>query len=461
MTLKNYLTSLRGKSVAVVGAGLSNRPLIPLLTQAGADVTIYDQSSKSALGDFYRKCTEDGVKFHLGEDYLDGLAGDIIFRTPGVLPTEPALVRAAANGAVLTSEMELFLSLCPCRVLAVTGSAGKTTTSSILATLMKNAGYKVWLGGNIGHPLLAETDEIAPDDVAVLELSSFQLHSMTCAPDVAVITNLSPNHLDKHGTMEDYISAKKQIFLHQTPKERLVLNRDDALTAACAQEARCPVRWFSRRETPEDGVFLREDGMICLYKDGEAVPVVSASVLKIPGLHNVDNMMAAFAAAWDMVPVDVMEQTARTFSGVPHRLEVVGVRHGATFINDSIATSPDRTIAGLACFREKVILIAGGKDKGLPFDDLGEAICTHVKSLYLTGWTAEKIKTAVENAPSYVPGCPEIHVIGDFAQTVQAAAEEADCGDTVLLSPACTSFDCFKNFEERGDAFRRIISEME
>ncbi|MCC8357610.1 MAG: UDP-N-acetylmuramoyl-L-alanine--D-glutamate ligase [Oscillospiraceae bacterium] len=447
--------------MAVVGAGLSNRPLIPLLTQAGADVTVYDQYSPEALGDFYIKCTEEGIKFHLGEDYLDDLAGDIIFRTPGVLPTEPALVRAVAEGAVLTSEMELFLSLCPCRVLAVTGSAGKTTTSSILAALLKNAGYKVWLGGNIGHPLLAETDGITPDDVAVLELSSFQLHSMTCAPDVAVITNLSPNHLDKHGTMEDYISAKKQIFRHQTSKGKLILNRDDTLTAAFAREALCPVRWFSRRETPESGVFLREDGMICLQKDGETVPIVSAAALKIPGNHNIDNMMAAFAAACDMVPLEVMGQTARTFSGVPHRLETVGIYHGVTFINDSIATSPDRTMAGLDCFQEKVILIAGGKDKGLPFGELGEAVCAHVKSLYLTGWTAEKIKTAVENAPSYAPGSPEIHVIEDFSETVRAAAQEASPGDTVLLSPACTSFDHFKNFEERGNAFRQIIMEME
>ncbi|MCD7844445.1 MAG: UDP-N-acetylmuramoyl-L-alanine--D-glutamate ligase [Oscillospiraceae bacterium] len=447
--------------MAVVGAGLSNRPLVPLLAQAGASVTVYDQSGPEALGDFYTSAAAAGVAFHLGPDYLDGLTGEVIFRTPGLLPTEPALVRAAASGAVLTSEMELFLSLCPCPVLAVTGSAGKTTTSSILAALLRNAGRTVWLGGNIGRPLLSDTDQIAPTDAVVAELSSFQLHSMTCAPDVAVITNLTPNHLDKHGTMEDYLSAKKQIFRHQGPEGRLILNRDDPLTAACAGEASCPVRWFGLRDGPGEGAFLRADGVICLRRGGDVIPVVPAGEMQIPGQHNIYNMMAAFAAAWDFVPPEVMARTARSFTGVPHRLETVAVRRGVTFINDSIATSPDRTMAGLDCFEDKVILIAGGKDKGLPFDELGQAICAHVKALYLTGWTAGKIKEAVEQAPNYRPGCPDIHIIEDFGDAVRGAAEAAKPGDRVLLSPACTSFDRFKNFEERGDAFRRIIQEME
>lgn len=461
MTLQEYLSGLAGKRVAVVGAGLSNRPLIGLLSEARADVTVCDRSSQDALGAFYDTYSARGVKFCLGENYTDGVAGDIIFRTPSFLPFQPALARAAAAGAQITSEMEVFFRLCPCPVIAVTGSDGKTTTTTIIAKLLEASGKKVWLGGNIGHPLLAEVDAIQADDRAVLELSSFQLHSMTCSPDVAVITNLAPNHLDIHRDYQDYIDAKKQIFLHQRPDGRLVLNRDNAVTAACAREAKCPVVWFSRREKVDRGVYLRADGVICAVEDGAETPILPAGEIRVPGMHNVENMMAAFAAVWGMVRPEVMARTARTFTGVAHRLETVRVHRGVTYINDSIASSPDRTMAGLACFDKKLILIAGGKDKGIPFDSLGPAVCRHVKRLYLTGMTAEKIRAAVEAAPEYKPGAPEIFVIEDFTETVKAAAASAEPGDTVLMSPASTSFDRFKNFEERGELFRRIIEEME
>ncbi|MCD7769705.1 MAG: UDP-N-acetylmuramoyl-L-alanine--D-glutamate ligase [Oscillospiraceae bacterium] len=461
MSLKEYLASLRGKSVAVIGAGISNRPLIPLLAEAGAEVTVYDQASREQLGDFYDTWADRGVRFSLGPDNLDTLQGDIIFRTPGVLPTNPAIQRAVAAGSELTSEMELFMTLCPCRIIAVTGSAGKTTTTSILAALFQAAGYKVWLGGNIGRPLLAEVDSIAPEDIAVLELSSFQLHSMVCSPDVAVITNLTPNHLDKHGSLDDYLNAKKQIFRNQSPDARLILNQDDPLSGPCAKEAKCSIRWFSYWERPETGVFFRRDGTIYHTRIWRKTPIVAANKILIPGDHNIYNMMAAFAAAWELVPPDVMAHVAETFPGVPHRLETVAVRNGVTFINDSIATSPDRTIAGLKCFKEKVILIAGGKDKGLPFDELGPVLCQGVKSLYLTGMAAEKLRAAVGDMPGYLPAGPAIHMIDDFDQAVRAAIAEAQPGDRVVLSPACTSFDRFKNFEERGDAFRRIVMETE
>ncbi len=460
MTLKEYLASLRGRRVAVIGAGLSNRPLIGLLADAGVETTVYDKSTPAALGAFYDKYSARGVRFHLGENYLEGLAGDVIFRTPSFLPFRPELDAAARAGAVVTSEMEIFMRLCPCPIMAVTGSDGKTTTTTVIAKLLEAAGRKVWLGGNIGHPLLAEVDQIKPEDAAVLELSSFQLHSMDCAPDVAVITNIAPNHLDIHRDYQDYIDAKKRIFLHQRQNARLVLNRDNAVTAACAAEANSFVWWFSRKEPVSPGVYLRPDGVICASVGGEQTEIMPASDIKVPGMHNVENMMTAFAAVWGMVPPEVMAQVARTFAGVAHRLEKIRVKDGVTFINDSIASSPDRTIAGLACFSEKVILIAGGKDKGVPFDSLGPAVCAHVKKLFLTGLTAEKIKTAVEGTEGYRPGAPEIFMIDDFTDTVLAAAAAAQPGDTVLLSPASTSFDRFKNFEERGDLFRKIVQEM-
>ncbi len=461
MTLKDYLSDLKNKAVTVVGAGISNRPLVRLLADAGVSVTVCDRSDPDALGEFYSECAARGVRFRLGEGYLDGLSGDVIFRTPGMHPGHPALRAAAERGAVITSEMEAFFSLCPCRIFAVTGSDGKTTTTTVIAELLKAAGLTVWLGGNIGRPLLADADRIRPSDAAVLELSSFQLHSMYCAPDVAVITNLSPNHLDVHPSYEDYIDAKKQIFRHQGSGGRLVLNRDNAPAAACAEEAKGAVRWFSRAGAVDDGVFLRADGMICAANGGREREILSAAELLVPGVHNIENMMAAFAAAEGYVPPEVMADTARRFTGVAHRLEKIRVLRGVTYINDSIASSPNRTMAGLACFEDKVILIAGGKDKGISYDALGPAVCRHVKRLYLTGMTAGVIRDAVVNAPEYAPGKPEIYVMDDFDETVKAAAAGAEDGDVVILSPASTSFDRFRNFEERGDAFRRVVEGLE
>ncbi len=461
MSLKQVLQSLREKQVAVIGAGLSNRPLIGLLADAGVETTVYDKSDAESLGPFYSQMRAKQVQFVLGAGYLDRLRGDVIFRTPSFLPSQPVLVRAAAEGAVITSEMEVFCNLCPCPVLAVTGSDGKTTTTTLIAKMLEWSGRKVWLGGNIGRPLLAETDQIAPADVAVLELSSFQLAGIRCAPDVAVITNLAPNHLDIHRDFQDYLEAKKQIFRNQAQNARLVLNRDNPLTAACAEQANSFVWWFSREEMVSPGICLEPDGMISARVANRRTEILPCSEIALPGMHNVENMMAAFAAVWGLADLDAMRQTARTFPGVPHRLETIRTVHGVTYINDSIASSPDRTIAGLACFPQKVILIAGGKEKGVPFDRLGPAVCSHVKKLYLTGPTAEKIREAVEKAPQYRPGSPEITMVEDFSEAVQAAADQAEPGDTVLLSPASTSFDRFKNFEERGNLFRKIVEDLQ
>ncbi len=461
MTLKDYLNTLAGKSVTVVGAGISNRPLITLLADAGISVTVRDRASAEALGDFYMDSVGKGVQFRLGDGYLDDLGGDVIFRTPGMHPGQPALAAAVENGSVVTSEMEVFFSLCPCRVFAITGSDGKTTTTTLTAELLKTAGYRVWLGGNIGKPLLADVDHMKADDAVVVELSSFQLHSMYCSPDVAVITNISPNHLDVHPDYQDYIDAKKQVFKNQNPGARLVLNHDNDVTAACAEEAVGSVSWFSRREEVANGTFLRDDGMICLADGGTAAEVLPASELLIPGVHNIENMMAAFAAVYGFVSVDVMRDVARSFTGVAHRLEKIRVLRGVTYINDSIASSPNRTIAGLACFEQKVILIAGGKDKGISYDAIGPAICRHVKKLYLTGMTAGVIRAAVEKAPEYKRGEPEIFVIDGFDDAIRAASAAAEPGDVVLLSPASTSFDRFKNFEERGNRFRRVVETLE
>lgn len=455
MTRNEYFTGLKGRRVTVIGAGISNRPLIRLLCQAGIVPTVCDRAET-----LHPDLAGLEIKTSLGEGYLDHLDADVIFRTPGLHPDVPPLRAARQAGATVTSEMEVFLRLCPCRVIAVTGSDGKTTTTSLIAQMLRDGGYTVHVGGNIGTPLFAKLPDMQPEDMVVLELSSFQLHSMQCAPDVAVITNLSPNHLDVHPDYADYVNAKKQIFRHQSSDALLVLNADNADTAACASEANCPVRHFSRKSEPENGVYLAADGNIVCRKNGQARILMPAADIRLPGVHNLENTMAAIAAVSDFVSDEILCRTARSFAGVAHRLETVRVLRGVRYINDSIASSPSRTEAGLCCFAEKVILIAGGKDKGVSFDPLGPVICEHVKSLYLTGPTAGKIKTAVETAANDRTTAPAIHCMDDFTEAVQAAAREATDGDVVLLSPASTSFDRFKNFEERGNTFRKIVEEL-
>ncbi len=462
MTLDGYIDSLRGSRVAVVGLGVSNRPLLQLLLSHGVDVTVRDKRTREAFGEKEAAELESrGCRLILGEDrYLEELTEDVIFRTPGVLPTKNELAEAKACGAVLTSEMEAFFALCPCRIIAVTGSDGKTTTTTVISELLKAAGFTVHLGGNIGTPLLDRIPVMEPDHWAVLELSSFQLHSMKCCPDVAVVTNVSPNHLDVHPNYEDYQAAKKQIFLNQRENGVLVLNADNDITRSFAPEAPGAVRFFSRQTEPENGCFLR-DGIVYRARNGRAEVLMDSADIKIPGLHNVENFMAAFAATEGIVPDECCRKVARSFPGVAHRLEPVRVLRGVTYCNDSIASSPTRTIAGLRALKQKPILIAGGYDKHLPFYELGDEICLRVKELFLTGFTADKIYDAVTASPAYDPEKLPIHRMDDFRDAVLGASAAAEEGDLVLLSPACASFDHFKNFEERGNTFRRIVMELE
>jgi len=456
MTFREYLDNLSGKRVTVVGAGVSNTPLIEALLAAGVDTTVCDRRTRSELVEAADGFARSGAKLRLGERYLDDLQADVIFRTPGMMPSNPALTEAAERGAVLTSEMEAFFEVCPCKIIGVTGSDGKTTTTSIIAELLKNEGGNVHVGGNIGTPLLTGADGMGPDDVAVLELSSFQLITMSKSPDIAVVTNLSPNHLDIHRDMAEYTEAKRNIYRNQKSTDRAVFNFDNEPTRAFAASAPGEVLFFSRHERVRDGVYL-DGGMIYQEAGGSAEAIVSADSILLPGMHNVENFLAAFAAVRGLAGRDAMIETVRTFNGVPHRIELVRTHRGVSYYNDSIASSPSRTIAGLRAFDKKVILIAGGKDKGIGFEELGAEIVSRVKTLVLTGLTAERISAAVTDSPGY-SGSPPIFIRGDFTQAVLAASEAAGEGDVVLLSPACTSFDRFRNFEERGDVFKEIVA---
>ena len=347
------------------------------------------------------------------------------------------------------------MDLCPCRIIAVTGSDGKTTTTSIIAGLLKAAGYRTFVGGNIGHPLLCQVDDIRPDDMVVLELSSFQLMTVRQSPSIAVVTNLAPNHMDVHRDMDEYVAAKRNIFAHQDACDRLVLNADNEITAGFIKQARGSVTLFSRKKAVEGGVYLREKTVMCGGR-----PVLTTDDILLPGLHNLENYMAAIAAVDGLVPDEVIRDFARTFGGVEHRIELVRELGGVRYYNDSIASSPSRTIAGLRSFDRKVILIAGGYDKHIPYDVLGPEIIEHVKVLLLTGDTAGKIKSATIAAPGYVENGPKIWECADLGQAVERARELAAPGDVVILSPASASFDRFKNFEERGKVFKDLVNAL-
>ena len=460
MTLQQYVDSIREKRIAVLGIGVSNTPLIELLCRNGCDVTACDRRSMEQMGEEGKRLLALGARLKLGEDYLEGLDQDLIFRTPGLMPFEEHLEAARQRGSLVTSEMEVFLSLCPCPVIAVTGSDGKTTTTTIISELLKAAGCTVHLGGNIGHPLLCETPQIRKTDVAVLELSSFQLHSMCCQPDVAVITNISPNHLDKHKDYQDYIDAKRAIYANQKPESKLVLNLDDEHSDYYRQTAPGQVWYFSDRTVPVRGTVC-EDGMIW-RKDGEQrTPIMRADEIRLPGEHNLLNYLAAFEAVRGWVPDELCRKVAMEFGGVAHRLEYVRSLRGVTYINDSIGTSPTRTIAGLRAMKVKPIILCGGYDKHIPFDTLGDALCQMAKQVILTGATAPKILDAIRQSSYYPDSALKIDLAEDIAHSVRLAAAAAEEGDIVLLSPACASFDAFKNFEERGNYFKELVMELE
>ena len=456
MTIQEYLSSLRGKTAAVLGIGVSNTPLIDLLLDNGLPITVCDMRDESAMEDEAEILSTRGAELRLGPGYLDGLDGfDVIFRTPGLLPTDPHLVSAKEHGAVITSEMEAFFELCPCRTIGITGSDGKTTTSSIIAELLKAGGKRVHLGGNIGTPLFDRIPDIRPEDFAVLELSSFQLHSMHCAPDVAIITNISPNHLDVHKDMDEYIAAKENIYLHQHEGDIAIFNEDNDITRSLSKKASARTRLFSRREEVADGTFLRGDTIV-LRHDGCEEAVMQISDIRLPGMHNVENYLAAVTALDGLVPYEVMRETARTFAGVEHRIEPVRTIRGVQWYNDSIASSPTRTIAGLNAFNEKVILLAGGYDKHIPFAPLAPEVIKHVKLLILCGATADAIEKAVRECPDY-HGSPEIVRCESLEDCVKTAYERAVRGDIVTLSPACAAFDQFANFMERGKVFKKLV----
>ena len=457
--IENFFKSMNGKKIAFCGIGTSNLPLIELFIKYGASVTACDRRTREQLGDSANVAQKAGAKLSLGDDYLKNLDVDIVFRTPGMRYYMDELVEMRNRGVVVTSEMEVFFDLCPCKIYAITGSDGKTTTTSIIAQMLQAQGKTVHLGGNIGKPLLPEIESIGYDDAAVVELSSFQLISMRKGPDVAVVTNLAPNHLDIHKDMQEYIDAKKNLVIHQGAFSRVVLNKDNEITNGFEPECRGRVLKFSRKSQLNNGAYLDENNNIVFADNGKKTVVMNIADIKIPGMHNVENYMAAISAVWGEVSVENIVNVAKTFAGVEHRAEFVREFEGVKYYNDSIASSPTRTALGtLSLYDFKIILIAGGYDKKIPYDGLGPVICDKVKYLILMGATAPKIKAAVLNADNYSDGNPTIIEVSNMEEAVAKAREVAKPGDLVSMSPASASFDLYKNFDQRGKHFKSIVN---
>ncbi len=452
-----FFDSLRGKRVAVCGIGRNNTPVVRQFLSHGAVVTACDRRTREELGEeAARELESAGATLCLGEDYLEHLSDmDMILRTPGMKPYLPQFEAAREKGIVVTSEMELFFELCPAPIYAVTGSDGKTTTTTIIAGLLRAAGKTVHLGGNIGRPLLPDIDKVSPDDVAVVEISSFQLTRMTQSPHVAVVTNVAPNHLDWHTDMAEYIEAKRNLVAFQTSADRAVLNADNDITADYRDVVAGECLFFSRRQA-QNGAWLNEDGVLCVTYNGETTPILHEKEIRLPGVHNVENFLAAFAAVYGDVPTDVMAEFAKTFGGVAHRCELVRERNGVKWYNDSIGTSPSRTIAGLKAFDRRVILIAGGYDKHIPYDPLGPVAAQTVKHAVLMGATADAIEKTIRD-------CSDMPItrVASMEEAVEAAAKLASEGDIVFMSPASASFDLYRNFEERGEHFRRCVNALD
>jgi UDP-N-acetylmuramoylalanine--D-glutamate ligase len=456
-SFQEFKDFIKDKNTAVVGIGVSNIPLIRFLLDLGARVSAFDKKSEEQLGEIGAEFKAKGVKLVLGDNYLDNLTGyEVIFKTPSMRIDSPFLERAKAEKAYITSEMEEFVKYCPAKMFGVTGSDGKTTTTSLMYNILKEEGYKTWVGGNIGTPLFAQIEEIKETDKVVLELSSFQTMTMTVSTEVAVVTNLSPNHLDMHKDMEEYVDAKKNIFKYQDSQGVLVLNRDNEITNSMVEEAKGEVLQFSIKETIDKGAYYK-DGM--LYVMGKEV--CSAEDIVIKGMHNVENYLAAFCALKDYVSIESMRKVATTFPGVEHRIEFVREVDGVKYYNSSIASSPSRTLADIKVFGKPIILIAGGYDKKIPFEPLAEEGYPYIKKLVLLGATKDKIEAAFKKVISEKNLDITIISANSFEDAIEKSRAAAENKDVVLLAPACASFDMFVNFEVRGNRFKEIVNSME
>ena len=460
--LEKFEEYIKNKKIAVIGVGVSNIPLIDYLFEKKAKVTIFDDREEEKISkDIFDKIKKYKFDYYFGKRNLDNLHGfEVIFRSPSCLPTKPELVREKERGAVVTTEIEQLIKMAPCKVIGITGSDGKTTTTTLTAKILEDGGYNVYLGGNIGIPLFTKLKEIKPEDIIVLELSSFQLMDMEVSPDISAITNITPNHLNVHKDYQEYIDAKKNIYKHQKSTGILVLNADNELTNSCQNDANGDVILFSSKQRLDYG-YIVEDGIIKECNDGIRRHLISQDEIKLKGIHNLQNICTALALTKDLVSTEKALNTIKEFSGVKHRLELVRVLNGVEWYNDSASTSPTRGISALNSFNKEIVLIAGGADKNLDYTPLGIKIVEKVKSLILIGQTASKIYEAVKIEEEKQNKKVDIHMCETFKQSLELAKRIAKPGQIVLFSPASTSFDMFKDMYDRGDKFRKEVNDFE
>lgn len=396
-----------------------------------------------------------------GKDYLSELHGfDLILRSPSCLPTTKELEEEMKKGSVVTTEVELLMKMCPCKIVGVTGSDGKTTTTTLISKVLKDAGHRCHVGGNIGIPLFTKLNEILPDDVVVLELSSFQLMGMEISPDVSVITNITPNHLNVHKDYEEYIEAKKNIFKFQDSQGILILNYDNEITKSCSMQANGKVIYFSSKEKLTNG-YIVDENIIKKCEDGLRKHVINTNDLILRGKHNYENVCAVLAAVEDLVDEEEAIKTIQEFPGVEHRIEFVREIDEVKWYNDSASSTPSRTISGLNAFdKEEIVLIAGGADKNLNYTPIAKPILDKVKTLILMGQTAEKIFDAVKQEEEKENKEINIYMANNLAQAIDLAKKYATPNQVILFSPASTSFDMFKNMYERGEKFKEIVNSI-
>ena len=468
----NNFEELRGIRCDVLGMGKSNLPLIDMLIDTGALVTVRDKKSKDAFGPLCEDLEKKGVRFVLGDTYLDGIDTEVIFRSPGIRPDMGSIPEAIKNGALLCSEMELFVSLTKAAIIAITGSDGKTTTTTLTHLFMnamseRYGKSRTYVGGNIGTPLLSKHTEMSDKDTAVIELSSFQLMTMSFSPARAAITNISKNHLNWHKGMEEYIEAKRRL---SDSAKLVVFNADNAITADIAAERGKDMILFSLEKNSYGdivtssmkntaAVFARGDDIF--YSDGNTeTHLLKISDIKLPGKHNIENYMTAMALTYGLVDTDIYTETAKNFGGVEHRLELVRELDGVKYYNSSIDSTPTRTAAALGAVAGSKVVICGGYDKNISFEPLADTLCEKVRCVVLTGATAKKIKDAILNCEKYSPEKLRIIEKADFADAVYAASTAAQPDECVILSPACASFDAFADFEERGRFFKKLVNEL-
>lgn len=459
--LQEFNEFLKFRKVAVIGLGVSNLPLIDYLYEKQAQVTVFDERTSDEIPkDIINKVNTYEFENSFGKNCLEKLKGfSIIFRSPSCLPTKKELVEEEKNGAIVTTEIEMLMEMCPCKIIGVTGSDGKTTTTSIINAILRKAGLTTFLGGNIGIPLFTKLSEMKPEDIVVLELSSFQLMDMHISPNIAVMTNITPNHLNIHKDYEEYIEAKKNIFKNQDENGILILNYDNDITRNCAKEANGKVIFFSSKTKLDNG-FIVDDNIIKECEDKVRKHILNTEEVILRGNHNYQNIATALAATKTLVDIDIAVEAIKEFKPVEHRIEFIREIDNVKWYNDSASSSPTRTLSGVNAFKEKIVLIAGGYDKKLEYTPLAKPILDKVSTLILIGQTSEKIFDVVKEEEENQNKKINIYMCDSLQQTVDIAKKEAKKGEVVLFSPASASFDMFKNFADRGEKFKNLVNNI-